>query len=125
MPVASHELNWQNELEATDCRTGSMQRWFGTWYPSPAHLAATTQSTPVIGLYAHSDPRRTGPYNDLDIVVSVYQQHVEAQQGKPVEDLPWGTRAKGDDLTKDITLDMVKQQLDKVLNSSQTLSKDS
>ncbi|RBQ30331.1 ADP-heptose--LPS heptosyltransferase I, partial [Arcobacter sp. FW59] len=72
----------------------------------PAHLA-TTQSTPVIGLYAHSDPRRTGPYNDLDIVVSVYQQHVEAQQGKPVADLPWGTRAKGDDLMKDITLDMV------------------
>ncbi|MEZ9645252.1 glycosyltransferase family 9 protein [Vibrio sp. 10N.261.52.C2] len=96
----------------------------------PAHLA-TTQSTPVIGLYAHSDPRRTGPYNDLDIVVSVYQQHVEAQQGKPVADLPWGTRAKGDDLMKDITLDMVKQQLDKALNSSKapnsntTLSKDS
>lgn len=96
----------------------------------PAHLA-TTQSTPVIGLYAHSDPRRTGPYNDLDIVVSVYQQHVEAQQGKPVADLPWGTRAKGDDLMKDITLEMVKQQLDKALNSSKapnsntTLSKDS
>jgi heptosyltransferase I len=90
----------------------------------PAHLA-TTQSTPVIGLYAHSDPRRTGPYNDLDIVVSVYQQHVEAQQGKPVKDLPWGTRAKGDDLMKDITLDMVKQTLDKAINSIKTPSKDS
>ena len=32
----------------------------------PAHLA-TTQSTPVVGLYAHSDPRRTGPYNSLEL----------------------------------------------------------
>ena len=61
----------------------------------------------------------------LDIVVSVYQQHVEVQQGKPVKDLPWGTRAKGDDLMKDITLDMVKQTLDKAINSIKTPSKDS
>ncbi len=76
----------------------------------PAHLA-TTQSTPVIGLYAHSNPLRTGPYNNLDSVVSVYKQHVEAQYHKPVEALPWGTRAKGDDLMRDISVDIVKEQL--------------
>lgn len=82
----------------------------------PAHLA-TTQRTPVIGLYAHSDPRRTGPYNDLDNVVSVYQQHVEEQKGQPVELLTWGTRAKDDNLMAAITVEQVQKKLDKVLNS--------
>lgn len=83
----------------------------------PAHLA-TTQGTPVIGLYAHSNPYRTGPYNNLDIVVSVYKQHAEAQYGKPVEALAWGARAKGDDLMQSITLSMVKEKLDTFLNQS-------
>lgn len=82
----------------------------------PAHLA-TTQMTPVVGLHAHSDPRRTGPYNDLDNVVSVYQQHVEKQKGQPVESLAWGTRAKGDNLMAAITVEQVKQKLEKVLES--------
>lgn len=80
----------------------------------PAHLA-TTQGTDVIGLYAHSNPARTGPYNSLEFIVSVYQKHVEEQQGKPVKELSWGTRAKGDSLMQDISLDMVKQSLDSVL----------
>lgn len=82
----------------------------------PAHLA-TTQMTPVIGLYAHSDPRRTGPYNDLDNVVSVYQQHVEAQKGQHVDSLAWGTRAKGDKLMASITVDQVKEKLDQIIAS--------
>ncbi|MBR9789384.1 MAG: glycosyltransferase family 9 protein [Vibrionaceae bacterium] len=82
----------------------------------PAHLA-TTQMTPVIGLYAHSDPRRTGPYNDLDNVVSVYQQYVEEQQGQPVESLAWGTRAKGDNLMAAITVEQVQEKLENVLES--------
>ena len=48
----------------------------------PAHIA-TTQGTPVIGLYGHSNPRRTGPYNDLDFMLSVFMnQHAELQHGK-------------------------------------------
>jgi len=80
----------------------------------PAHLA-TTQGTPVIGLYAHSNPIRTGPYNSLEFVVSVYQIHIEKQHGKPMQDLAWGTRAKGNNLMQDISLDRVKQALTEVL----------
>ena len=76
----------------------------------PAHMA-TTVSTPVIGLYAHSNPRRTGPYNDLDNVVSVYDECVEEQKGKPWNALPWGARAKGSQLMEKITVDMVKQKV--------------
>ena len=76
----------------------------------PAHMA-TAVSTPVIGLYAHSNPRRTGPYNDLDRVVSVYDECVEEQKGKPWDALPWGTRVKGSQLMEKITVEMVKQKV--------------
>lgn len=57
----------------------------------PAHMA-TIVGTPVIGLYAHHNPARTGPYHCRDYVVSVYQPLIEQQTGKPLAQLPWRTR---------------------------------
>ncbi|WP_133405247.1 glycosyltransferase family 9 protein [Parashewanella tropica] len=78
----------------------------------PAHMA-TTQGTPVIGLYAHSNPGRTGPYNDRDKVVSVYCDVIAEQQGANV---PWGKRAKGEGLMERITTEQVIQQLEQCVN---------
>lgn len=80
----------------------------------PAHIA-TTQGTPVIGLYAHSNPNRTGPYNSLDTTVSVYEEIASEQYGKPVQDLAWGARVKGNDLMQRIKSEAVIAQLDRVL----------
>jgi heptosyltransferase I len=79
----------------------------------PAHIA-TTQGTPVIGLYGHSNPLRTGPYNDLDHVVSVYNQHAEKQHRKPVSELSWSTRVKGNDIMTDISVESVVQSFQKI-----------
>ncbi|SHI21056.1 glycosyltransferase family 9 protein [Ferrimonas marina] len=76
----------------------------------PAHMAVT-QGTPVVGLYAHSNPGRTGPYLSQDYVVSCYDQHVEAQQGKSLAQIPWGTRAKGKTLMADIAIEPVQRAL--------------
>ena len=76
----------------------------------PAHMA-TTVGTPVIGLYAHSNPARTGPYCDQHNVVSVYAEVVEQQQGKPLSELGWGVRAKGDDLMQRISIEQVQKKL--------------
>ncbi|WP_159739426.1 glycosyltransferase family 9 protein [Vibrio atypicus] len=81
----------------------------------PAHIA-TTQGTPVVGLYGHSNPKRTGPYNNIDSVVSVYETFVEQQQGKPAAQLPWSTRVKGEHVMQAITLDMVQSQLTPLLH---------
>ncbi|MFA3791230.1 glycosyltransferase family 9 protein [Aliiglaciecola sp. SL4] len=81
----------------------------------PAHMA-TTVGTDVIGLYAHSNPRRTGPYSSLQYVASVYDQVILQQTGKTWQQLPWGTRAKGQDLMKLIEVDMVIAQIDKLLS---------
>lgn len=72
----------------------------------PAHMAAA-MGTPVVGLYAHSNPRRTGPYNNLDNVVSVYDETIEQQKGRSWDKLRWGTRAKGKELMQQITVEQV------------------
>ena len=69
----------------------------------PAHMAVT-QATPVIGLYAHSNPGRTGPYTCLDNVVSVYDEAIAQQKSGTV---PWGMRAKGEHLMEMIAVEPV------------------
>lgn len=80
----------------------------------PAHMA-TTQGTPVIGLYAVHNPLRTAPYNNLENVVSVYEQHIQAQYGKSSSELPWATRAKGKHLMHQIKADDVIRQIELLL----------
>lgn len=76
----------------------------------PAHIA-TTQGTPVIGLYAIHNPRRTGPYCDLDKVISVYDEAIVQQYGKSWEQLPWATKVKGSNLMDRISTETVKQKI--------------
>ena len=76
----------------------------------PAHIA-TTQGTPVIGLYAYHNPLRTAPYYNLDNVVSVYEENVQKEQGKPSSELPWATKLKGKNLMAEIQVDQVVAQM--------------
>ncbi len=76
----------------------------------PAHIA-TTQGTPVLGLYAVQNPRRTGPYNNLKNVISVYDEAIFESYGKTWDNLPWATKAKGENLMEKITVKRVKQKL--------------
>ncbi|KOE63861.1 glycosyltransferase family 9 protein [Aggregatibacter actinomycetemcomitans] len=80
----------------------------------PAHIA-TTQGTPIIGLYAYHNPLRTGPYCNLANVVSVYEQNVQQEYGKPSSELPWATKLKGKNLMAQIDVQDVIAQM-KVLN---------
>ncbi len=77
---------------------------------------AVTMGTPVIGLYAHSNPARTGPYLYQDYVVEVYHQNLKKQTGKTATQLPWGTRVKGKDLMQQISVHSVKEMFDRVVN---------
>lgn len=81
----------------------------------PAHMA-TTQGTPVIGLYAHSNPRRTGPYLSQATTVSVYDECIKKQCGKDWRELPWGTRAKGSNLMSLISMQAVRVKIQQILH---------
>lgn len=80
----------------------------------PAHMAVTV-GTPVIGLYVHSNPKRTGPYLSLDYTISYYEKFLLEQTGKTIAENNWGVRVKGEGLMSQITVDEVTQMFDKVI----------
>ena len=59
----------------------------------PAHIAAA-MGVPVVGLYASSNPQRTGPWNSGEYVVNRYPQAVERLLGRSVENIRFGLRIR-------------------------------
>lgn len=59
----------------------------------PAHMANAV-NTPVVGLYAHHNPDRTGPYQYRDYVVSAYEAALKEETGKDKSEVSWRTRVK-------------------------------
>ncbi len=82
----------------------------------PAHMA-TAVNTPVIGLYATTNPDRARPYLSADITVNRYPEAVQDKYGKRVTDMPWGTRVRDPGTMDRITVEDVTAMLDKVMQS--------
>lgn len=80
----------------------------------PAHIANAV-NTPVIGLYAHHNPQRTGPYNWRQYVVSAYEPAIKAQTGKTGEQVSWRTRVKDEHAMQRITLEQVIECFNQVV----------
>ncbi|WP_390884591.1 glycosyltransferase family 9 protein [Aeromonas dhakensis] len=81
------------------------------------HLAVAV-STPVIGLYGHSNPERTGPYTyRKDYIVEVYNDELKCQTGKKTSDVPWGTRVKGFDIMDKISVDSVIDKINHLITT--------
>ncbi|PLX89194.1 MAG: glycosyl transferase [Desulfuromonas sp.] len=76
----------------------------------PAHMANAV-GTPVIGLYASSNPNRTGPYNSLDISVNKYPEAIKGEFGKPVEEVRWGQRVRNPEVMSLIEFKDVRASL--------------
>ncbi len=79
----------------------------------PAHMA-TAAGTPVIGLYATSNPDRTGPYLSQSLAVNAYPDAVGRYLGKTVEDLRWGQRVRDPGAMGLIRLASVTRRIDQV-----------
>jgi len=82
----------------------------------PAHLA-TAVGTPVVGLYAATNPDRARPYLSAEWVVDRYPEAVQAKYGKLVEELPWGTRVRDPGTMDRIEAADVIAKLDALLDS--------
>lgn len=83
----------------------------------PAHLA-TAVNTPVVGLYACTNPDRARPYLSESYVVNHYPEAVLAKYGKPVDQLPWGIRVRDPGTMDRIKPVEVLRKLDKVLENT-------
>jgi heptosyltransferase I len=77
----------------------------------PAHMA-TAAGTAVIGLYATSNPDRTGPYLSRNLCVNRYPDAVERYLGKRVADLRWGQRVRHPEAMALITTEDVIGKID-------------
>jgi heptosyltransferase I len=57
----------------------------------PAHMA-TSLGIPVVGLYAATNPARSGPYFSLDLCVDRFDEAARRFLGRPAAQLPWRTK---------------------------------
>lgn len=80
----------------------------------PAHIA-NAMGTPVIGLYANSNPLRTGPYNSLQYTVNKYPTALKDTYHKTIEQVRWGRRVRRDDIMEFIKKDDVIEKIDNLL----------
>lgn len=80
----------------------------------PAHMANAV-NTPVIGLYAHHNPERTGPYQYRQYVVSAYEEAIQAETGKPSNELNWRARVKDKNAMQRIQPQQVISMFDKIV----------
>jgi heptosyltransferase I len=82
----------------------------------PAHLG-TAVGTPVVGLYACTNPDRARPYLSADYVVNRYPEAAQAKYGKPVDELPWGARVRDEGTMERISVADVTQVLDRLIHT--------
>lgn len=80
----------------------------------PAHLA-TAVGTPVIGLYACTNPDRARPYLSEIYTVNRYPEAVLAKYGKMPEQLPWGIRIRDAGTMERIRVEDVTRMVDKLM----------
>lgn len=80
----------------------------------PVHMA-TAVGTPVVGLYATSNPQRTGPYRDRAWTVDRYPDAVARYLSKSPEDLRWGQRVRNPEAMELITVDEVNARIDALM----------
>ncbi|VAW53832.1 ADP-heptose--lipooligosaccharide heptosyltransferase II [hydrothermal vent metagenome] len=80
----------------------------------PVHIASALDID-TIGLYASTNPDRAGPYNHQQYVVNKYPQALLKYNNKTVGDARWGERIKTAECMALITVDDVKQQINKII----------
>jgi heptosyltransferase I len=80
----------------------------------PAHMA-TIIDTPVLGLFASSNPLRSGPYKSQSILVNRYPSALRQFKQKTVTDATWGGRVRDPQVMNLISVDDVKKAIDSLL----------
>ncbi len=79
----------------------------------PAHIA-NAAGTPVIGLYACTWARRSGPYNSLHWCIDKFPDAARRFRGKPPEQLRWGSRIEQPGVMDLIQVGEVIDKLDRL-----------
>ncbi|SFC32171.1 heptosyltransferase I [Marinospirillum celere] len=87
----------------------------------PIHMAVAMQ-TPPLGLYATSNPDRTGPWLGREFVANRYPEAVKHFLDRDVNQVGWGQRVRDPAALDLITQEDVQQRLDAIMNSKEKLA---
>ena len=82
----------------------------------PAHMA-TTVGTPVLGLYAATNPARTGPYYSREWCVDRYALAARTLLKREPAELPWTTKIERPGVMELITVDDAAERLDALMTA--------
>jgi heptosyltransferase I len=82
----------------------------------PVHMA-TMVGTPVIGLYAATNPARTGPYFSRNWCVNAYDQAARRFRGRSADQLAWTTKIEVPGVMDLIEVPQVTAKLDALVGS--------
>lgn len=83
----------------------------------PAHMS-TAMNTPVIGLYATTNPGRARPYLSANWTVNRYPDAILKKHKKQVSDVAWGTRVRDEWVMSLITTNDVIDMIDKFIQAT-------
>ncbi len=78
----------------------------------PAHIASAV-GTDVLGLFAASNPNRSGPYNSLQWCVNRYPEALQKFTGKTVAEARWGAKAEFEGAMELVTVADTTAMLDR------------
>ena len=82
----------------------------------PAHMA-TMAGTPVVGLYAATNPARSGPYLSARWCVNAYPEAARVFRGVEPLALPWTHKIEEPGVMELISVDQVTRKIDELLGS--------
>jgi heptosyltransferase I len=82
----------------------------------PAHLA-TTVGTPVLGLYAATNPARSGPYYSREWCVDRFDVAARRFLGRPAAELPWPTKIERPGVMELIGVEDAIERLDALMTA--------
>ncbi|HEX6572592.1 MAG TPA: glycosyltransferase family 9 protein [Steroidobacteraceae bacterium] len=80
----------------------------------PAHMA-TTVGTPVVGLYAATNPRRSGPYHSRQWCVDRYEKAATRYLNRSASRLPWTEKIERPGVMDLIEVDDAVEKLDELM----------
>jgi len=83
----------------------------------PAHIA-TAVDTPVIGLYATTNPDRARPYLSKEWTVNRYPDAIQRKFNTTVEHVKWGTRVRDTWAMSLISIDDVTEKFNKLIQAN-------
>ena len=112
--AAAASISWAR----TRCRNCS-QRWRGrscSSRPTPGRRTWPPRSErPVVGIYAATNPARSGPYCSREWCVNRYEEAAVRFLGKPASEIPWTTKIERPGVMDLVTVDDAAERLDALM----------